>query len=184
MKSAWILPWIIPVVVLICTTGDRPVPGKPEVSPPAGTVKRAASTPVYDTSKTTIVDILETAYPRVAERFADLFPAATNQLWVIHKEALSVWFRSGNHKIRATFTRCGKMIYAICDIRKKDLPATITASVHLAYPSHSIINARKIMLHDYTFYEVMVERKGQYVHVRSSEPVLTEFEKLSMIDGR
>jgi hypothetical protein len=112
--------------------------------------------------------------PKVARRFAELFPVATNQQWSKKADFFYVSFLNQGNKSSAAFTFNGHLNYAIIQLKSSDMPAKILKKINNTYPSYSIFNAKNIMADGINWHEIILENKQQYIVISVCQNVLEE----------
>lgn len=169
-------------ILLLLLSAHAQHSGKNEVSPFLKTPgpKRSINphTPVYSSKKKDTVGILEFDYPKVAKKFASLFPQAIRQEWIKEQGALFVSFFRNGCKVSAVFTMNGHMSYYIVNRDTTDLPWHILQRVKHDYASSAIINNKEIGFDGNTMHELVLESDSGYVQVRVFDNEFTEIQKL------
>ena len=140
-----------------------------------------AGTPVYSKMKTDIVAILELNYPKVARRFAFLFPLAENQLWIKEAGSLYVSFLKNGNKISAVFATGGTMNYSITYLKASDIPADIAERIKTSYSSHSIFTVKKITVASEMVYQVVLENSCEYIIISINHDEMEESKKIKKL---
>jgi hypothetical protein len=182
MKNAWKWPGFILVIVLISAdsfsqenkqTDNEILVAKRNTQP--GLKKNMLPDPVV---KPEIMDDVELNYPKVARKFAQIFPSVSNLRWIKEDNTLFAYFFTNNRKAYAVFALNGRMNYAITYLEASDLPAPVAKEIDNAYSPYSIFNVKKVQIGGYTVYRIILENEYEFIHVQISDTDIEEVGRL------
>jgi hypothetical protein len=135
-------------------------------------------TPLYPGTKPWLVDDIELSYPRVARKFARLFPGAINLQWFKEEQALFAYFFINGRKAYAVFTLQGRMNYVITSLEPADLPAGIAKKIISDYEQYSIFNIKQVLICGFAVYRIILENEYEFIQVQVADGDIEEVERL------
>ena len=139
----------------------------------------ATGTPIYLGDSNHMIGMLESDFPKVADRFAAMFPSAISPLWIKERTNLFVYFRNKTTRTLAVFTRDGKMSYAVANLDVASVPERLLGKVIRDYDECAIFNARQVRAGDNTAYELVLDNKNEYIVLYTDEEEIVGESKIS-----
>lgn len=127
---------------------------------------RAGNNPVAATLPGSNNNITE--YQKASKSFSILFPNFTGQQWTETNDALYVSFINDGHKTRASFSKNGRLNYAIADYDLEQLPQALQQYIKKEYNDYMVFNAIKITAHSATAYQVILENTSEFITLKST----------------
>jgi hypothetical protein len=121
------------------------------------------STPVYFSDSSKRPETLEKSYPKTARAFNRNFPKAVLPVWIQNEQSLYVYYYMAESKQMACFSLDGRLIYAIGILDKTKYPEYIKKQVLKNYQKEVIKQILEITSDDSKIYEILVEKKGEYL---------------------
>jgi hypothetical protein len=185
MKSLLRFPGIILFALLLSAGSFAQFSGQAEDNPGFGiqdaAVIKESSTPVYSSGKKDIIGILELNYPKVARKFAGIFPSATNILWIKEGKDLFAYFFNHGNKVTAIFTPRGHMNYSLSYLKTADLPLDIVRKIKTDYVRYSIFDVKAVAAGMNTVYQIGLENACEYIVVLFFENEMEEIERVKKV---
>lgn len=136
------------------------------------------SRPNYSIFEEDTVMSMNLLYPRVARRFATLFPDATDQVWIRETGVLYVSFSHRRKKTSAVFTPEGKMNYSIAHLAVSDLPSDIVQKIRSIYPADSIFSIKEVTVDSANLFEIILQNIQQFTVLSIFQGELREVKKV------
>jgi hypothetical protein len=109
-----------------------------------------------------------TEHQKASKSFSILFPNFTGQQWTETNDALYVSFINDRHKTRASFSKNGRLNYAIADYELEQLPQVLQQYIKKEYPDYTVFNAIKITAYNATAYQLILENNLEFITLKST----------------
>jgi hypothetical protein len=140
------------------------------------------STPVHFSDSSKLPESLEKSYPKTARAFSRDFPKAVQPVWILNDQSLYVYYYIAESKQMACFSLDGCLIYAIGILDKSKYPEYIKKQLVKNYQKDLIRQMLEITTEDSKIYEILLEKKGEYLLFQAHEDDVFLVKKINKPD--